>query len=186
MDEPEVALDLDRGEAMIVLYAQGYSFADMVGPLTALRLLACQEQHRKRPQGDHLVCATCENTLLVAWRRRMKALGATKEDLAEVKGMWFTAHNAVEQICAKRYLQEVVTETTRTETIDGKPVVTTTVKTETHIHVGLLRLWVDVRDKIARMSGLNVKNPASLRPIQRRLIRVFEREADGSADEPAN
>lgn len=186
MAEQGAEVDTDRASAMIVLYAQGLSFWEMIKPLNACGMLACQTTHRFRQTSHGAVCVTCENTLFVSWRRHMKAIGATDADLAAVKGEWFTVHETVERICAQRAIQQVVVETTRTEVVDEKDVTVKTIRTETHINVGLLRLWVDVRDKIARMQGLNVKNPASSRKIQRRLMRVYEREADGSGAEPAN
>lgn len=186
MDDQQPHIDTDRASAMIVLYAQGLSFADMVKPMIACRMLVCQEGHRQRPQGDATVCATCENTLLVSWRRHMKLVGATGEDLAAVKGEWFTTHEVVERICARHAVTEEVSETTITEEVDGKPVTVTTIRRQYVVNANLLRLWVDVRDKISRMKGLNVKNPASSQKIQRRLMRVYERDADGSGAEPAN
>jgi len=189
MGDAPTQQEVDREQAMLLLYSQGYSFAAMVGPLHAFNLLKCDDLHRDRQDGrGGKVCATCENTIAATWRRHMARIGADKEEIAEVKGAWLTVHMLVEQICISRFASDVVTTETRTEIVDGQPVTTTTERREPRTNVGLLRLMCEVRDKMARMGGLNVKNPPSSRKVSRRLLAVTERtnEPDEHGDGPAN
>ncbi len=198
MSEPENDLDLNRTDVMWILHAEGRTFPEMIRPLVQLGLLVCHPAHQKRVNQDgEEVCATCENTLCVTWSRYLKRIGATKEDADEVRGKWLHAYEEVAEICMKRYVQDVVVTTTRietvtrTEVVNGATVTTqtdtpiTTTRKETKIHVALLRLYLDVRDKVARVGGLNIEKVIPRIPTRRRLLAPREVDPNGD-DAPAN
>lgn len=185
--------ELDRFEVMMAMFAQGIPFRYMVEPLKNLGLLNCQTDHRWRVIGvddetkeQRQVCATCENTILVYWKRQLANIGAHKADIDETRGEWLTVHNTVQDICFSRFVQKVEIVTERSEEIDGKTVMHKTTRHETVINPALLKLACEVQDKVARMRGLNVKNPASARTMQRRLLNVRRRELDGERQPKPN
>lgn len=198
MSEPEINSDLNRTDVMWMLFAKGQSFVEMIPPLQQLGLLTCQESHRKRPAHGGEVCESCEATVNQSWRRYLAKLGATKEDAYEVRGTWLHGQETVARICMERYRQEIEIVTTRTEmvartstdaagvvTTTHEPVETTTVRKETKIHTALLRLYLDVRDKVARVGGLNIDKAVSRDFTRRRLLATREVLQDGDA-EPTN
>lgn len=197
MSEPENDLELNRTDVMWILHAEGRTFAEMAPPLIQLGLLTCNPEHRRRASWGGEVCQTCEGTLRVTWHRYLARIGATKEDADEVRGKWLHAYEEVAEICMKRYVQDVEIVTTRVETVtltnivDGVPVVTqtqmpvTTTRKETKIHTALLRLYLDVRDKVARVGGLNIDKAIPRSPTRRRLLATREVLQNGDA-EPTN
>lgn len=185
MSEQEHVIDLDRLDVIGILHERGKSFTEMVPTIQGLGLLTCQESHHKRPLLDGTpVCTTCANTLLVQWRRYLAKLGDSDIDVDETKGAWLHAHAEVYRICRQRCVQEIAVETTRTEYVTtpadaaaGTPattaeVVTRTVRKETRVNTSLLRLSLEVRDKMLRMAGVDLDDPDVLEPVPRGKVHV--------------
>jgi hypothetical protein len=184
--------DADRFAVMKVMYGEGIAFVDMIPVLIALGLLECQDGHRSRP-GRELgttVCEGCENNLNQYWRRSLARMGAEELDRDEVKGAWLHDHVLIAEECIRRRVQHVVTETTHTALdADGKEVVTTTVKRETKINIGAMRLLSEVRTKIARLSGLDVEDLDVVDAETQRSKVNVRRHGDsgnGSGERPVN
>jgi hypothetical protein len=197
MADAEEPLDLSRTDVMWILHAEGRSFVEMIPPMTKLGLLVCHEDHQKRISWGQEVCETCANTLRQTWKRYLARIGATKEDANEVRGKWLQAYETVAEICMRRYEQDIEVTTTRTQQmaitrlVDGQPVTTmepveiTTTRRERKIHVALLRLYLEVRDKVARVNGLHIDKTARPQESWRKLLAAREVDPNGDA-EPAN
>lgn len=193
MTEPLAELDLDRWTVMRVLRAERYSFPAMIPVMIEMGLLECQDDHRFRVRRDNseTVCVTCENTLLVYWRRGLAKLGEKTIDPTEAKGAWFEDHEFIMQMCRENAVGPAKRTTTRTtevvEIVDGKEVKTTnTVRNVAEFRVinpALLRLLSDVRDKMARVAGFNVAN-ADVDPTPAPELHFHELDDDGASAKP--
>lgn len=172
MGELQQVADLDRLLVIKVLMTKGMSYSEMIPTLTGLGLIECEKSHRMRSTSEGQVCATCEHKVGETWRRYLKQLGSKDLDLDEIKGAWLTVHMIVDDICRKRYVQDVEITTTRTETVDGKEITTTTVRRERRINSHLLRLSLEVQDKVMRFAGVDLDDPASLDPVPRAKVHV--------------
>lgn len=179
--------DVNRDSLMLVWHAEGKRQIDMIEPLKRLGLLRCHPAHASRLSAEgEKVCATCENTLHVAWKRYLERQGFAKPDLNEVRGALLNAYETVERICLERYEQdvEIVTETVGPPDAEGKSTTSTTTRKERKIYVALLRLYVEAREKIARLNGVSVDKRHDRAPIPRRILELVAKDADG--DGPAN
>lgn len=186
-------LDLDRWQVIRALRRERFSFPSMIPVLTTLGLLECQETHRRRTLADgDEVCVTCENTLYVIWRRGLAKLGAAPIDRDAAKGEWIEDHELIAELCRTRAITKAKVTTTRTteyiQLIEGKEVTTrdavTTVRESVEIHPSLLRLLADVRDKMARLSGINVTVPGIGEPTPAPELHFHELENDGADAKP--
>jgi hypothetical protein len=173
MAEQVEASELDRWAVMKVLFAEGKSFPDMLPVLSDLGLIECKKEHRQRKGRDGAtVCATCEMTISQGWRRGLSRLSETEAIASEVLGAWIEAHEFIARTCRERTIQTVKITTTRTENVDGKAVVSVTVREETRVNQGLLRLLSETQDKIARATGVDLDDPEALAPVPRSKVRV--------------
>lgn len=194
MSDQPTGVELNRWQVMKVLRGEGYSFPAMIPVLTGLGMVDCQDDHRTRIRRDNgeTVCVTCENTLLQAWRRGLVRLAEHMPDVNEAKGAWIEDHQFIVDVCVKRHVQNVKITTTRisthVETVEGKdiPVTTTvtTIREHTQTNQSLLRLLADVRDKMARVAGMNVDRPVTGEKAPDVELNVFELPDDGAAGPP--
>lgn len=194
MPEQIQDLELDRWTVMRVLRAERYSFPAMIPILAALGLVACQDDHRFRIRRDNgeTVCVTCENTLLVSWRRGLVRLGEQTIDPHEARGAWFEDHGLIVQLCLENAVGPATSTTTRTtetvEVVDGREVKTTNtvrnVREFRVINAGLLRLLSDVRDKMARVTGFNVAVAGDADPTPAPELHFHELDDDGAPAKP--
>lgn len=185
----------DRWHVLKVMHAEGMTFPEMLPVLFEHGLLVCQKDHRKRKGRDGAtVCATCENTITVEWKRGLARLTETEADLLAVKGAWMDAHEFIDATCRRNIRvkrQATVTRTTEVvQMVEGKEVVTrntvTTTSEEWRINVGLLKLLAEVRDKMARVGGMNVDRPAvgGTAPDIELHLHEIDGDSTGSADAP--
>lgn len=185
MPSAPTAAELDRWHAVKIFYAEGMTFAAMVPLLHEAGLLDCQKSHRqRRGRGGEMICATCEDTTGQTWRRGLARLGEEEANAFEVRGAWIEDHEFIIRTCRERCIQHVKITTTRTEqvtrteTIDGAtitkevPSTITTVREEVRINQGLLRLLSETRDKITRMTGIDVDDPESMEKVPRGKVHV--------------
>jgi hypothetical protein len=180
MDSETEAPELDRWEVIKVLYAEGKSFPEMLPVLADLGLLTCGNSHRKRKGRDgEEVCATCEKAIWMQWRRGLARLSETEAVANEVLGGWIEAHLFIAKTCRERTIQAVKVTTKRTESIDGKDVATITVREETRVNTGLLRLLSETQDKILRATGVDIDDPDALDKVPRSKVRVNRSTAVG-------
>jgi hypothetical protein len=173
--------DEDRWQVMRVLFAEGKTFAEMLPVLGEHGLLECLKTHRKRRgRNGEEVCATCEDTIGRDWRRGLARLSETEAVANEVMGAWIEAHLFIAKTCRERTIQSVKITTTRTESIDGKDVATVTVREETRVNQGLLRLLSETQDKILRATGVDIDDPDALAHVPRSKVRVNRSTGTGA------
>lgn len=173
--------EMDRWDVIKVLYAEGKSFPEMLPVLVELGQIECKNEHRKRKGRDGAtVCATCEMTVSQEWRRGLARLSETEAIASEVMGGWIEAHLFIAKTCRERTIQAVKITTTRTETIDGAAVSTVTVREETRVNHGLLRLLSDTQDKILRATGVDIDDPDALATVPRSKVRVTRSTGAGT------
>lgn len=187
--------DADRWQVLRVLFAEGRSFPEMLPVLYEHGLLVCQNGHRKRKgrDGDE-ICATCEDTIGQQWRRGLVKLSEDQAEALEVRGAWIEAHEFIAATCRRRYLRKVHHTTTRTtrftRDVAGVPTLieetTTTTSVSEHVDVRLLRLLAQVRDKLARLAGMNVDKQAKRGKTPKLVLNVHEITSDGGTDERTN
>jgi hypothetical protein len=195
---PEV--EIDRWQAIKEHYAEGMTFAAMVPLLRDAGLLDCQKGHRqRRGKNGTTVCATCENTATQTWLRGLARLGEVEANALEVRGAWIEDHEFIIRTCRERCIQRVRITTTRSEmvartvTVDGVETVSevpstiTTVREEVRINQGLLRLLSETRDKITRMTGIDLDDPEAMEKVPRGKVNVNRSgPAAGSGERPVN
>jgi hypothetical protein len=102
-----------------------------------------------------------------------------------VRWEWQQEKLHVQRICDENYRQKVVSVTTkreRTTDKDGNAVEIehVTTREEWRIYPELLRLYCDLGDSLARINGMNTKNPRLMDQTPRRKLRVYR--ADGATD----
>lgn len=194
MPDDVTAVELSRWQVMRALRAERYSFPAMIPVLLTHGLLECQDDHRMRVRRDNgeSVCVTCENTLLVYWRRGLARLAETYAamDVSEVKGAWFEDHEFILATCRENTIAKRVVTTTHTvetvQFVDGKEVPSrtsnTTTREEWRVNTPLLRLIGDVRDKMARIGGMNVDRPVTGDKAPDIEIHFHERDGDTPND----
>lgn len=198
MSDLEQSTELSRTDVIWMLFAKGQSFVQMIDPLQKLGLLTCQDTHRKRQAWGGEVCESCEATVNQSWHRYLAKLGATKDDAETVRGTWLHGQETVARICMEQYRQEIEIVTTRTEMVAAtttdangvtltrfEPAEVTTVRKETKIYPALLRIYLDVRDKVARVGGLNIDRAIPREKTMRRLLAPREVLQHGDT-EPTN
>jgi hypothetical protein len=114
-----------------------------------------------------------------------------------VKGEWIAAHEHIIRTCYRNMVvtAEVVTEKTVIEKqarigADGKeaiedvPVTTTSTRRERKMSVSVARLLSDVHDKMAKMAGYNVGDPAGADPPPPRKKMHVHRDGEDEQTEP--
>lgn len=204
MAEELTLREAERWKQMKILRAQGLEFWEWVKPLHARGLLECRNckagtpNNRVTSDGDE-VCMTCEDTLTQFWRRNIRRLAVEEAVVLEVKGEWIAAHQHIAKTCLRNMVvtAEVTTEKTviekRTRVENGKeivdlvPVTTTTTRREHKMNVSVARLLGDVQDKMAKMAGLDVTDPAGATPPPpRKKMHVHRDDGDTERPELAN
>lgn len=188
-----------RWRQMKALKCEGLSFAEMVPRLAEMDLVACRNceggvpKTRKTKSGLE-ICTTCEDTLTQFWRRNIPRLKAEEADILEVKSEWLDAKRFVMRTCRAEYRRCAVTRTTRTELVkiegakEGEPqereLVTTTEREEWRIDKGLLSLYSQTANEIAKVLGMELDEPEGDGDVPRGKINV--NRPDRSAREPVN
>lgn len=176
--------EAERFYAIKVYRAAEYSWPEIIQFLIDDGLIECKNHRRFRPsKGAAEVCMTCEMTVTQFWRRNLQNLSDEEVSLLEVRWQFTEALEWSARMCrdhARRDIEDITEVTTIGE--DGKPVTVRTIHRETKIDRGLLRLYAHLRERIAKVSGLDIEDPDPLAKTQRKLLEPYERtDADEGA-----
>lgn len=164
--------------------------------------------YQRRNLRGETTCTTCETKIAHEWKRNLAKLSEDEADILEVKWAWLEAHEFIARTCRERHVQKVHVRTIRrtwiepvdgatwnvsintpegpreatvkaTDVVNSAKVVTETVREEMRIYPELLRLLSETRDKINRARGVDMEDPETLTPVDRKKTRVNRPCAEG-------